>query len=157
MIVYSIPIRVPILSSSVVRATHAGITAIKAPLVNPYMIAKATTSCADRPVTPSTVNDRETRSTAGGVVDVDLGAMTVAGSHSAKQNMPERNAAGVSVLKGPTRSAKSRGKKRPRTDAPFMIASNVEKEVEVPVERATTAPRPLRVALVASDCAYVTR
>lgn len=124
MIVYSNPILLPILSSSVMRATQGGMTAITAPLLNPYITANAMINCADWPVAPSIANGIDA------VICVEGEAMRVLeGSQRAKQKSPDSSDAGVSVLNGPMRSARRGGKRRPRTEAPLRIAREVEKDV----------------------------
>lgn len=64
-IVYNNPILLPILSTSVIRATQGGITAITAPLLNPYIAANAMINLAELSgsVVPSKANVLRTTST----------------------------------------------------------------------------------------------
>lgn len=109
-----------------------------APLLNPYITANAMINLPDLSgstvpskaivlrITSATETERE-----GEGVEVSL--LIPAGSQRTRQKRPERNDAGVRVLKGPMTSARRGGSRRPRTEAPFIIAREVENEVLVAV------------------------
>lgn len=134
-----------------------------APLLNPYIAANAMINLADlsgssipskanplRAISANDAEDEERREEEGKEVSLPLPA----GSQRARQKRPDRKDAGVRVLKGPMTSARKGGRRRPRTDPPFRIASEVENEVlgavDVRVVVVTLVGR-LVVALKPSD------
>lgn len=140
--VYNSPILLPILSTSVIRATQGGITAITAPLLNPYIAANAMINLAglSGSIVPSKANVLRITSATDVKEEaereeecVEVSLLMPAGSQRTRQKRPERNEAGVRVLKGPMTSARRGGSRRPRTEAPFIIAREVENEVLVAV------------------------
>lgn len=135
---YNNPILLPILSTSVIRATQGGITAITAPLLNPYIAANEMINLPDLSgsIVPSKAIVLRTTSATEAEREgegVEGSLLMPAGSQRTRQKRPERNEAGVRVLKGPITSARRGGSRRPRTEAPFIIARDVENEVRVAV------------------------